>query len=123
MYCDYCGEYSGVCSSYNIDGVWRHVCNKCMEKLNQDRIENGLKAVERPSDFVSWSMRDLSEAFWIHLGRYKNHPNKYSLSIINMAFRWACHEDHGLSNSFKHAMDWCEIDLFNELQRTDLPEK
>lgn len=42
--------------------------------------------------------------------------------IMRRAFCWACHEDHGLSANFSNALKWCKLDLYEEAERTDLPE-
>lgn len=47
-------------------------------------------------------------------GRYVKEPNPESLNYMDMAFRWACHDSHGLSNSFSHALKWAGIDLWAE---------
>ena len=62
----------------------------------------------------TWDHGDMSELFWIHLGRYVKEPNPESLNYMDMAYRWACHDSHGLSNSFSHALKWAGIDLWAE---------
>ena len=98
------------------------VCDKCRERRRQERLEKDLEAVREPVHFRGWRKQDMSEAFWVHLGRYKKIPNKRSLEIMYLALLWAYHDDHGLSNSFTHALKWCGIDIFTEQQRKDLPE-
>lgn len=100
--------------------VWR--CSNCKTKFDQADIEKRLIKVERACDFKDWESSDMSEAFWIHLGRYQKHPNRYSLSIMLRALMWAYHADHGLSNSFDNALKWCGIDWVKEKNRDDLPE-
>lgn len=31
-----------------------------------------------------------------------------------ISYAWACHDNHGLSNSFKNAMKWAGVDLRKE---------
>lgn len=59
----------------------------------------------------------MSELFWIHLGKYVKKPNEESINYMYMAYLWACHDSHGLSNSFKNAMKWAGIDIYTELNR------
>ena len=121
MKCEFCGGYT--CTSTYVKKVGKSVpiCDNCEDRLKQEEISARLREVQKAENFSSWSKKDLSEAFWLHLGIYKKHPNKRSLRIIEMAFHWACHDDHGLANSFNHAMKWCGIDLYAEFKRTDLP--
>jgi recombinational DNA repair protein (RecF pathway) len=99
------------------------VCWECWEKLRKEKILMAGDGIKQTSDFKDWDMGDMSELFWLHLGKYQKNPNKKSLSLMYSAFLWACHADHGLSNSFDNALKWCKIDLFSELQRTDLPNE
>lgn len=120
--CEVCGSDNRVYQKRYIDGndVW--VCDDCKTKFDHDEIEKRLGSVEKACDFKDWKSSDMSEAFWIHLGKYQKHPNRYSLTIMLRAFTWACHADHGLSNSFSNAMKWCGIDWVKEKNRKDLPE-
>lgn len=86
----------------------------CLKAFNQNRIERAAEGIKDACDFKDWSKHDLSEIFWIHLGRYVNHPNKHSLSLMRSALSWANHDDHGLSNSFRHALAWAKIDIWKE---------
>lgn len=122
MMCYMCNKQINYSRSRKVDGKWVDLCNECAEKLHINHIEEKLQTVNHPRDFKEWDMGDMSDAFWLHLGKYKNHPNKRSLSIMNIAFCWACHADHGLSSSFYHALKWCGIDLAAEFERTDLPD-
>lgn len=90
------------------------LCEACRKKRRQDRVLEMSEAVKKPADFKNWDSGDMSELFWIHLGRYIKEPNPTSLMFMELAYRWACHDSHGLSNSFKHAMDWAKIDLYAE---------
>lgn len=56
----------------------------------------------------------MSELFWINLGKYIKEPNRRSLELMAIAYAWACHDNHGLSNSFKNAMKWAGVDLRKE---------
>lgn len=122
MKCYFCGEHT-ITSRYckETEG-YVPICDDCEDRRDRAKIEEQLKSVHRASDFKDWKKRDMSEAFWIHLGKYQKHPNKHSLAIIRRAYLWACHDDHGLSNSFYNAMKWCKLDLSTESERTDLPE-
>lgn len=122
MICDLCKKpsWSGYCIIY--DGKSVTVCGECNDKIERDRIDEKLKDVTEACDFKNWKMRDMSEAFWMHLARYKKCPNRKSLQIMNRALLWAVHADHGLSNSFYHALDWVGLNLHKELKREDLPE-
>lgn len=33
------------------------------------------------------------------------------------ALSWACHDNHGISNSFYHALKWAGIDLYTEQKK------
>lgn len=122
MICPMCKKETSISSSAKIDGNFVSLCLECSKKHHYATIETNLESVEHPSHFRDWDMGDMSDAFWMHLGKYKNHPNKRSLTIMRLAFLWACHADHGLSSSFHHALEWCGIDLNKERKRTDLPE-
>lgn len=120
MKCEFCDTGSGGIEY--VEKVQRRacICRECREKFKQEVIEEKLKSVQKPDDFKGWKDADLSEAFWIHLVRYQKQPNQRSLSILSRAFLWAVHDNHGLSNSFRHALKWCGINLNFELRRTDL---
>ena len=121
MTCEYCGGETRSLVVVDHEHGYQAVCADCMRKLRQDRIEKELASVSQASDFASWKKEDMSEAFWMHLIRYQKCPNQRSLSIMRTAFLWACHDDHGLSNCFSHALKWCGIDFFAERLK-DLPE-
>ena len=120
--CDMCNKETCVRIGSNVNGKHMDLCSECHKKNHYETIEKNLESVDKPYHFRGWDHGDMSDAFWLHLGRYKKHPNQKSLSIIKNAWYWACHDSHGLSSSFTHALDWCGIDLFKELKRTDLPE-
>lgn len=123
MICHMCKQETNISSVTKIDGSFVNLCPECSKKHHYTTIETNLESVKEPRNFKDWDMGDMSDAFWMHLGKYKNHPNKRSLTIMRLAFLWACHADHGLSSSFHHALDWCGIDLYAEIKRTDLPEQ
>lgn len=120
--CEFCGRPAGGREFVkNIERrAW--VCRDCYKKQEALRISRQLETVNHAVDFKPWEKRDMSEAFWMHLGIYVKRPNQRSLSVINAAYLWAVHDDKGLANSFHHAMQWAKIDLFAEQERTDLPE-
>lgn len=120
--CIYCGKMTSTSIRVEELGKYAPVCKECREKKKKERIENDLKGVQRADDFKHWKKEDMSEAFWIHLGKYQKHPNKKSLNIIYRAWLWAVHDDHGLANSFHNALKWCGLDLNIEIDRDDLPE-
>lgn len=124
-------EYCYFCKAQNprnktlvkVNGKYETACWDCYKKHKNDMLEERLKSVNHAADFKDWKMCDMSEMFWVHLGKYKTHPNKRSLDIIHLAYCWACHEDHGLSNSFCHALEWCNLKFYDEFKRTDLPDE
>lgn len=120
--CYMCKQKTNISIGAKIDGDLVDLCPECSKRYHYATIETNLEFVEKPSHFKDWDHGDMSDAFWLHLGRYKKHPNQKSLSVMKNAWYWACHASHGLSSSFTHALDWCGIDLFEELERTDLPE-
>lgn len=110
--CDWCRQ---PITYFSIGHNGKTYCDiDCRNAAKREEIEIAAEGIERASDFKDWSKRDLSEVFWIHLGKYIKNPNQYSLSIIQRAYSWATHDDHGLSNSFKHALDWAKIDIWKE---------
>lgn len=119
MICSVCGKTASriYCDK---DG---DKCPDCHERLKNESITNRLEDVKQASDFEEWNSRDLSEAFWIHFIEYQKRPNKHSLAVINRAIAWAAHADHGLSNSFNHAVRWSGLKLYEESKREDIPEK
>lgn len=114
MKCADCGGYT--CVSYTAYGSIP-LCNECLEKREHARLEEKSKSVKKASDFSGWTHNDMSELFWVHLGKYVKNPNEHSLSLMDMAFRWACHANVGLSNSFHNALRWENIDLYKERER------
>lgn len=93
------------------------LCTACREKREHAVLEEKSKSIQKASDFSQWRHRDLSELFWIHLGKYVKEPNAHSLSMMNMAYKWACHDNVGLANSFNNALKWAKIDLYTELEK------
>lgn len=119
--CEFCGVSTGRTDFVKNIGRRADVCSKCFKEQEALRIQTQLETVERAVDFKPWEKRDMSEAFWMHLGIYVKHPNQKSLQVINAAYLWAVHDDKALANSFHHALQWAKIDLFAEQDRTDLP--
>lgn len=87
------------------------LCDACHKKRETERLEKAAESVQESSDFKSWKHKDLSELFWICLGRYAKYPNEHDLALIRRAYLWAVHDNHGLANSMKHAMDWVGVKL------------
>lgn len=113
MKCDCCGK-----ESYVMVGVrGKTLCRDCSDKQYHDELNEKSLEISEPSDFQTWKKRDMSELFWVHLGTYVKEPNERSLGIIDRAYKWACHDNHGLANSFSHAMKWAKIDLHTEWAR------
>ena len=122
--CELCGSTERIFRRYSEEYRKKlYLCPECRKKCKTTDIENKLVNVKTVDGFKGWSSEDLSEAFWIHLGKYQKRPNRYSLNIMIRALLWAAHADHGLSNSFSNALEWCNIDWGKERKRTDLPEK
>ena len=74
-----------------------------------DQIRQRGTTVIEAADFKTWKMKDMSELFWTHLGIYVKEPNKESARLMICALDWAVHADHGLFNSFTHALKWAKI--------------
>ena len=112
--CKDCGEYTTtLCSSYG----YVELCDQCAHKRDQSRIAQSAQSVKEPCDFESWDSGDMSELFWMHLGKYVKEPNAESCRYMMLAFHWACHDNHGIANSFDNALKWAGIDLFAEHQK------
>lgn len=91
-----------------------YLCKDCRKRREQERIIKKSETLISPGDFKTWDSGDMSELFWIHLGRYVKEPNAESIKYMTMAFLWACHDNHGIANSFRNALKWAGIDLFTE---------
>ena len=110
--CEACGKTITDGSIHSKYGV---VCSgACYDHLREKKLEAAAKVIEKPSDFEEWEGQNMSEIFWIHLGKYVTRPNKYSLSLMRNAYSWAMHANHGLSNSFRNALKWAKIDIWRE---------
>ena len=72
------------------------------------------KSIRQAVDFKEWDPKDMSEAFWISLGKYVKEPNANDFTVIEAAYNWAVHANHALFNSFVHALKWVEINLYQE---------
>ena len=90
------------------------LCDDCYELREQARLEESSHNVKEASDFSKWKHSDMSQLFWVHLGKYVKEPNEHSISLMYMAYRWACHDNVGLANSFRNALKWANIDLYKE---------
>ena len=112
--CKDCGK--STCTRYGkYNG--EYLCDECLDKRDELWVLEKSKTLKEISDFQTWDSGDMSELFWIHLGRYAKEPNPDSLNYMYMAFLWACHDNHGISNSFSHALKWAGIDLFAERRK------
>ena len=121
--CDLCKKVTQFSVGRKLNDKYVTICEECDDRLEQERIVTALEEVKHPSDFKNWKMADMSEAFWMHLAIYKKCPNKKSLSIMKQAFHWAAHADHGLSNSFCHALEWIGIPNIFMVDTKELPEE
>ena len=54
-----------------IDGKLVDICFECSKKRKYATIETNLESVERPYHFKDWDHGDMSDAFWLHLGKYQ----------------------------------------------------
>ena len=114
MICVDCGGHT--CTSYGkYNG--EALCSECYKKRYQNELDERSQDLIEPSDFSAWKDRDMSELFLMHLGNYVKEPNEHSFSLISMAYRWACHDNHGLANSFSNALKWAKINLRAEEKR------
>lgn len=120
--CRVCGGYTNTSRYNKASKSYEPICDNCDEKEHLIEIEKRGNEAKRADDFKGWDYGDFADLFWLHLGRYVKCPNKHSLKIMRSAFCWACHEDHGLSANFSNALKWCKLDLYEEVERTDLPE-
>lgn len=111
MECVDCGKETRVIYGHEA------LCSDCVKKRYENQVLEQSKSVSSCEQFKTWSGKDLSELFWIHLGRYIKNPNPESLDKMYMAFLWACHDNHALMNSFRHALEWANIDIYSELER------
>lgn len=112
MECIDCGKYTYT--TYHGIGA---LCPACAKQRTQNRILEDSKSVVNCESFKNWDSGDMSELFWIHLGRYVKEPNQESINMMYMAYMWACHTSHGISNSFRHALEWAKIDIYAEHSR------
>ena len=112
--CSKCGKPT---HTFVGNGLGGYLCLECRDKQRQEKVLEKAKSLTKCSDFKQWDSGDMSELFWIHLGRYVKEPNPESIYYMELAYRWACHDNHGISNSFSHAMKWAGIDLMAEKLR------
>lgn len=114
MECYDCGRHA-VTSYGEFGGIV--LCDDCFNKRLKSKVEEKSLSVHKSSDFSSWNHGDMSELFWMHLGKYIKEPNEHSLNLMYMAYLWACHDNRGLANSFCNALKWAKIDLYAEQER------
>lgn len=114
MICVDCGGHTHT-SYGKYDGA--ALCDECYIKRYQNELDERSKDLKESSDLSTWGGKDMSEMFWMNLGRYVKEPNERSLTLISMAYRWACHDNHGLANSFSNALKWAKINLHAEEKR------
>lgn len=112
--CDDCKKIKSTCH-YLVGGIC--ICDDCYKDREQKRIIEKSHQLKHPSDFKEWKSSDMSELFWIHLGKYIKNPNEESIRYMTMAWHWACHDNHGLANSFDHALKWAGINLLEERRK------
>lgn len=97
----------GICGKTTNQSVNGEViCSECEQKRKEKELMEKGDTVKCDADFKDWKMADMSELFWIHLGIYVQNPNQRSAEILCHALNWAAHADHGLCNSFHHALKW-----------------
>jgi hypothetical protein len=114
MICEICKKATWSATSYRKCNIrYDTVCWDCHDKLEAERIGKMCDTITEAADFKGQSKSDLSECFWTHLGIYQKHPNKKSFNLLKRAWLWAVHDDHGLANSFHHALEWVGIDIWH----------
>lgn len=121
MICEFCGSKDSYRTFIPYIMKEAYVCWDCEDKFKEKEVDAKLETVRNAEDYAGWKRQDLSEAFWLHLGKYQKCPNQRSLSIMRTALLWAYHDAPGLANSFYHALKWSGIILEKELERKDLP--
>lgn len=114
MECVDCGKYT-----YSINEKYGYIplCDDCADKRLQAELDEKSRSIQKASDFSEWRHGDMSELFWMHLGKYVKEPNEHSVTLMLMAFRWTCHDNQGLANSFRNALKWAKIDLYAEQEK------
>lgn len=114
MECADCGKYTHT--TYSKYGNIA-LCDECANKRLHIELEEKSVNVRKASDFSCWRHDDMSELFWAHLGKYIKEPNEHSVTLMLMAYRWACHDNKVLANSFCNALKWAKIDLYTEQEK------
>lgn len=93
------------------------------DELEEQQKQHTADLIEKCKDyhceaqFKGWEGKDLSDAFWYALGSYQKKPSLEAFKIMELAYNWACHADHGLSNSFYHAWKWSGFDFAEEYMK------
>lgn len=88
------------------------MCDNCYKQVRDNDILKRSQMLQKCSDLQSWSGEDMSQLFWIHLGKYIKEPNEESKAYMRMVYNWACHANHALSNSISNALKWAKIKLY-----------
>lgn len=121
MQCENCGGVALSSTFVRKLNRYVYICRNCRKQIHISEIEEKLAKIQNAESFKGWDHRDMSDAFWHHLSKYQRCPNQRSLQIIKSAYHWACHDNGALANSFRHALEWCNINLKSESERQDLP--
>lgn len=87
------------------------------EKRHKEKLIEKCKDYHCEAQFKDWEGKDLSDAFWYALGSYQKKPSYELFKIMNLAYCWACHADHGLAHSFLDAWKWAGFDLCREYEK------
>ena len=104
-YCEDCGAVTNTKYGNTF------LCQACYKRRTEERLEKATENAQMPSDFKSWNHKHLAELFWICLGRYAKQPNDKDLATMRRAYLWAVHDNHGLANSMRHALDWVGVKI------------
>lgn len=86
-------------------------------KKHSEELISKAKEYTCGGQFKNWSGRDLADAFWTALAMYQKEPSLELLRVMEHAFNWAVHADHGLAHSFNHAWKWIGFNLLEEYEK------
>lgn len=100
-----------------VSGKHGRMCYDCYKRIEKEKLLERAESVREPCDLRDWPGKDMSELFWLTLVEYQKNPTQKGISTINTIYLWACHDNHTLSNTIRHALKWCGIDLFSERRR------